>query len=165
MATLRWYRCGTDLQEGRENALETIGKVEYSAKKWKIRKENQVLIFFNSGIIGILVSGIQRTVMTNLPSWQLSNMHYRKRLWCWEGLGREEKGTAEDEMAGWHHRLDGRGSGWTPGVGDGQGGLACCDAWGRKESDMTERLIWSDLIWYKYYSNSFQMSHLFLNHL
>ena len=48
----------------------------------------------------------------------------------------------------WHHWLDGRGSEWTPGVGDGQGGLACCDSWGRKESDTTERLIWSDLIWY-----------------
>ena len=43
--------------------------------------------------------------------------------------------------------VDGRDSQWTPGVGDGQGGLACCDSWGRKESDMTERLIWSDLIW------------------
>ena len=53
----------------------------------------------------------------------------------------------EDEMAGWHHWLHGRESEWTPGVGDGQGGLACCDSWGRKESDMTERLIWSDLIW------------------
>ena len=52
----------------------------------------------------------------------------------------QEKGTTEDEMAGWHHRLDGRGCGWTPGVGDGQGGLACCDSWGRKESDTTERL-------------------------
>ena len=40
-----------------------------------------------------------------------------------------------------------RESEWTPGVGDGQGGLACCDSWGRKESDMTEWLIWSDLIW------------------
>ena len=40
--------------------------------------------------------------------------------------GQEEKGTTEDEMTGWHHRLDARGSGWTPGVGDGQGGLACC---------------------------------------
>ena len=60
--------------------------------------------------------------------------------------GQEEKGTTEDEMAGWHHWLDGHGSEWTPGVGDGQGGLACCDSWGRKESDMTERLIWSDLI-------------------
>ena len=61
--------------------------------------------------------------------------------------GQEEKGTTEDEMAGWHHWLDGRESGWTPGVGEGQGGLAWCDSWGRKESDTTERLIWSDLIW------------------
>ena len=49
-------------------------------------------------------------------------------------------------LAGWHHQLDGRESQWTPGVGDGQGGLACWDSWGRKESDMTELLIWSDLI-------------------
>ena len=61
--------------------------------------------------------------------------------------GQEEKGTTEDEMAGWHHWLDGRESEWTPGVGDGQGGLVCCDSWGCKESDMTEWLIWSDLIW------------------
>ena len=43
---------------------------------------------------------------------------------------------AEDEMVAWHHRLDGHGFGWTLGVGDGQGGLACCSSWGRKESDM-----------------------------
>ena len=46
----------------------------------------------------------------------------------------------EDEMAGWHHRLDGCEFGWTPGVGDGQGGLAFCSSWGRKELDTTERL-------------------------
>ena len=46
----------------------------------------------------------------------------------------------EDEMAGWHHGLDGRESESTPGAGDGQGGLACCDSWGRKELDTTERL-------------------------
>ena len=46
----------------------------------------------------------------------------------------------EDEMAGWHHRLDGQGFLWTPGVGDGQEGLACCDSWGHKELDTTERL-------------------------
>ena len=46
----------------------------------------------------------------------------------------------EDEMAGWHHRLDERESEGTPGVGDGQGGLACCDSWVHKESDTTERL-------------------------
>ena len=51
----------------------------------------------------------------------------------------EEKGTAEDEMVGWHHQLNGHGFGWTLGVGDGQGGLACCCSWGRKESDTTER--------------------------
>ena len=50
-------------------------------------------------------------------------------------------------MAGWHHRLDGCGFDWTLGVGDGQGGLACCDSWGRKESDTTERLNWTELIW------------------
>ena len=59
--------------------------------------------------------------------------------------GQEEKGTTEDEMAGWHHWLDGRKSEWTPGVGDGQGGLACCGSWGRKESDTTERLNWTEL--------------------
>ena len=59
----------------------------------------------------------------------------------------EEKGTAEDEMAGWHHWLNGRESEWTPGVGDGQGGLACCDSWGHEESDMTEQLNWTELNW------------------
>ena len=59
--------------------------------------------------------------------------------------GQEEKGMTEDGMAGWHHWLDGRESEWTPEVGDGQGGLACCDSWGRKESDMTERLNWTEL--------------------
>ena len=46
----------------------------------------------------------------------------------------------EDEMVVWHHRLNGHGFGWTPGVGDGQGGLACCGSWGLKELDTTERL-------------------------
>ena len=64
--------------------------------------------------------------------------------WCWD-WGQEEKGTTEDEMAGWHHGLDGRESEWTPGDGDGQGGLACCDSRGRKESDTTERLNWTEL--------------------
>ena len=60
--------------------------------------------------------------------------------------GQEEKGMTEDEMAGWHHQLDGRESEWTPRVGDGQGGLLCRSSWGRKESYMTERLNWTD--WY-----------------
>ena len=61
--------------------------------------------------------------------------------------GQEEKGTTQDEMAGWHHGLDGRESEWTLGDGDGQGGLACCDSWGHKESEMTEWLNWNELNW------------------
>ena len=62
----------------------------------------------------------------------------------WE---QEEKGTTEDEMAGWHHWLNGRESEWTPGVGDGPGGMACCDSWGCKESNMTEWLNWTEDIY------------------
>ena len=63
----------------------------------------------------------------------------------WEGLRAGGEGTTEDEMTGWHHWLDGRESEWTPGVVDGQGGLACCNSWGRKNLDMTERLNWTEL--------------------
>ena len=59
--------------------------------------------------------------------------------------GQEEKGMTEDEMAGWHHRLNEHEFEWTLGVGVGQGGLACCDSWGHKESDMTEWLNWTEL--------------------
>ena len=62
----------------------------------------------------------------------------------WIG-GRRKRGW-QDEMAGWHHWLNRREFEWTPGVGDGQGGLACCDSWGRKELDTTERLNWTDCI-------------------
>ena len=54
--------------------------------------------------------------------------------------------TTEDETVGCHHRLNGHGFGWTPGVRDGRGDLACCGSWGRKESDMTEQLNWMELI-------------------
>ena len=55
----------------------------------------------------------------------------------------EVKGTTEDEMVGWHHRLDGHEFEQAPGIGDGQGGLACCSPWGREESDTTEQLNWT----------------------
>ena len=60
--------------------------------------------------------------------------------------GQEEKGTTKDEMAGWHYRFDGHEFEWIPGDGDGQGCLACCDSWSRKELDTTERLNWTKLI-------------------
>ena len=58
---------------------------------------------------------------------------------------REEKGTTEDDMAGWHHWLNGHEFEWTSGVGDGQGGLVGCSPWGHKESAMTEWLNWTEL--------------------
>ena len=57
---------------------------------------------------------------------------------------REEKGTTEDEMAGWHHWLNEHGFGWTLGIDDGQGGLVCCDSWGCKKSDTNEWLNWTE---------------------
>ena len=57
--------------------------------------------------------------------------------------GPEEKGTTEVEKAGWNHQLNGHEFEWTPRVGDGQIGLACCDSWSRKEWDTTEQLNWT----------------------
>ena len=69
-------------------------------------------------------------------------------MWKDPGSGKdwaqEEKGTTEGEMVGWHHLLKGHGFGWTPAVGDGQGGLACCGSWGCKELDMIEQLNWTE---------------------
>ena len=73
-------------------------------------------------------------------SWLIGKDFDTGRDW-----GQEEKGMTEDEMAEWRHWLDGHESEWTLGVGDGQGGLACCDSWGCEESDTTERLNWTEL--------------------
>ena len=74
-----------------------------------------------------------------VKSWLTGKDSDARRDW-----GQEEKGTTEDEMARWHHWLDRRESEWTLGVGDGLGGLACCDSWGPKELDMTEWLNWTE---------------------
>ena len=75
----------------------------------------------------------------NAKSWLIGKDPDAGRDW-----GQEEKGTTEDEMAGWHHRLNEHEFGWTPGVGDGQGGLSCCHSWGCKETDTTEWLNWTE---------------------
>ena len=73
----------------------------------------------------------------HVKSWFIGKDPDARRDW-----GQEEKGMTEDEIVGWHHWLDGHEFGWTPGVSDGQGGLACCDSWGCKESDTTEWVNW-----------------------
>jgi len=75
----------------------------------------------------------------HVKSWFIGKVPDAGRDW-----GQEEKGTTEDEMAGWHHRLNAHEFEWTLGVGDGQGGLVCCDSWGCKELDVTEWLNWTD---------------------
>ena len=77
-----------------------------------------------------------------LSSWTFLGLYL---FMGWEGLGAGGEGMTEDEMAGWHHWLDGSDSEWTLGVGDGQGGLACCDSWGHEELDTTEQLNWTEL--------------------
>ena len=64
----------------------------------------------------------------------------KKTLMLGKIEGRRRRGTTEDKMVGWHHQFNGHGFGWTPGVSDGQGGLACCGSWGHKESDTAEQL-------------------------
>ena len=78
--------------------------------------------------------------LPHVKSWLIGKDPDAGRDW-WQ----EEKGTTLDEMVKWHHWLDGHEFEWTPGVGDGQGGLVCCDSWGHKESDTTERLHWTEL--------------------
>ena len=75
----------------------------------------------------------------HVKSWLIRKDPDAGRDW-----GQEEKGTTEDEMAGLHHQLVRHEFEWTPGVGNGQGGLACYDSWDRKESDTTERLNWTE---------------------
>ena len=77
----------------------------------------------------------------HVKSWLIGKDSDVGRDW-----GQEEKGKTEDEMAGWHHQLNGREFEWTPGAGDGQGGLVCCDSWGHKESDTAEWLNWTELM-------------------
>ena len=74
----------------------------------------------------------------NVKSWLFWKDPDAEKDW-----GQEKKGMTEDEMVRWHHLLNGHGFGWTLGVGDGQGVLACCASWGHNESDTTE---WTELI-------------------
>ena len=87
----------------------------------------------------------------NSGMWKVLGVHWKDWCWSWNS-----NTLTEDEMVGWHHQFNGHRFGWTPGVGDGQGGLVCCSSWGRKESDLTEWLNWltelslgSEVILYK----------------
>ena len=115
---------------------------------WTARRSNQSILKEISP--GCSLEGLKLQYFGHLiaKSWLIWKDPDGGKDW-----GQEEKGTTENEMVGWHHWLNGNGFGWTSGVGDEQGGLACCSSWGRtlqlcscKESDTTERLNWTELI-------------------
>ena len=110
---------------------------------WTVRRSNQSILKEISpecSLKGVMLKlKLQYFGCLDGKNWLIGKDPDAGKDWRWE-----EKGTTEDEMAGWHHGLDGRESEWSPGVGDGQGGLVCCDSWGRKESDTTERLNWTE---------------------
>ena len=117
---------------------------------WTARRSNQSILKENSpgcSLEELMLNAEAETPVLwplHVQSWLIGKDSDAGRGW-----GQEEERTAEDEMAGWHHWLNGHEFGWILGVGDGQGGLACCSSWGHKESDMTERLTelnWTELM-------------------
>ena len=105
---------------------------------WTARRSNQSIL--NETSPGCSLEGLMLKLKLQYFGHLMWRVDSLKRLDAGRDWGQEEKGTTEDEMAGWHHGLDAHDFGWTPGVHDGQGGLASCNSWGCKE-----RLIWSDL--------------------
>ena len=138
------YRCESltvkkaELRKQRTDAFELWCWRRLLRVPWTARRSNQSVL--NEISPGCSLEGLMLKLKLQYfghltQSWFIGKDPDAGRDW-----GQEEKGTAEDEMVGWHHRLNGNEFGWTPGVGDGQGGLA----WGHKESDMTERLNWTE---------------------
>ena len=112
---------------------------------WTRRRSNQTILKEISpeySLEGLMLKLKLQSFASNpdVKNWLLWKDPDAGKDWRWE-----EKGTTEYEMVGWHHRLYGHEIELAPGVGDGQGGLACCSPWGHKESDMTEWLNWTEM--------------------
>ena len=110
---------------------------------WTARRSNQSILKEISP--GFSLEGMMLKLKLQYFGHLMQRVDSLEKTDAGRDWGQEEKGTTEDEMAGWHHWLDGRESQWTLGVGDGQGGLVCCDSWGHKELDTTEWLSWTEL--------------------
>ena len=113
---------------------------------WTVRRSNQSILKEISP--GCSLEGLMLKLKLQYFGhlmWRVDSLE--KSLMLGRIGGRRRRGTTEDEMVGWHHRLNGHGFEYTWGVGDGQGGLTCCNSWGCKESDTTEWLNWTELIY------------------
>ena len=93
---------------------------------------------------GISLTGMMLKLKLQYFGHLMGRLDSLEKTYAGRDWGQEEKGTTNDKMAGWHHWLNGRESEWTLGDGDEQRGLACCDSWCLKESDMTEQLNWTE---------------------
>ena len=127
---------------------------------WTARRSNQSILKEISpgcSLEGMMLNDAPVLWPPYAKSWLIRKDSDAGRDW-----GQEENGTTEDEMAGWHHWLDGPESEWTPGVGDGQGGLACCDSWGRRESDTTEWLNWTELTYFLQQLKCFSINRFYI---
>ena len=109
---------------------------------WTARRSNQSILSEISpgcSLEGLMMKLKLHTSPPDANTWPIEKDPDAGKDW-----GQEEKGMTEDQVVGWHHRLNGHGFGWTPGAGYGQGGLACCSSWGA-ESDTTEQLNWTEI--------------------
>ena len=141
------YRCGSwtvkKAEHRRIDAFELWCWRRLLRVPWTARRSNQsILKEISPGFFGRTDAKAETPILwpPHVKSWLIGKDPDAGRDW-----GQEEKLTTEDEMAGWHHWLDGHEFGWTPGVGDGQRGLVCCNSWGHKELDTTEWLNWTGL--------------------
>ena len=114
---------------------------------WTARKSNQSILKEISP--GCSLEGMMLKLKLQYLGHLMGRVDSLEKTDAGRDWEQEEKRMTEDEMARWHHWLDGRESQWTPGVGDGQGGLACCDSWGRRVGhDWTTELNWWDqMLW------------------
>ena len=109
---------------------------------WTARRSNQSILKEISpgcSLEGLMLKLKLQYLATYAESWLIWKDPDAGKDW-----GQEKKGMTENEMVRWHHQQNGHGFGWTPGVGDRQGGLVCCASWGCKELDTTELLNWTE---------------------
>ena len=109
---------------------------------WTASRSNQSILKISPGIS---LEGMMLKLKLQYFGHLMRTVDSLEKTLMLGGIGGRRRSRWQDEMAGWHHWLNGRESEWTPGVGDGQGGLACCDSWGHKELDITEWLNWTEL--------------------
>ena len=159
LAVRQWY-----LSSQIRNRTHTSCSRRWNLNHWTTR-EVAPLVFFSLRNYQGLRNSAETPILwpPDAKSWHIWKDPDAGKDW-----GQEEKGTTKDEMVGWHHRLNGHGFGWIPGVDDGQRGLVCCGSWGRKESDMTEQLNWrnsgTETFSYIFYYLSNRNIYLLLSH-